>query len=169
MMNNFLTRSDPKWLLKNRGTNLFKPIKRLFRGFSQNFGQSSETRYSTTAQVSTPVSQQRGLLLLLGFVHLNQSFPVESPTHQPRWPSPAQNKQLEQDKNFRQEFDIKKRASCLENVLKPSELVLNTIKCCYVIPFVKDPLLLFKKNNRLAHDNSKFVEDAINDYLTTIV
>lgn len=113
--------------------------------------------------------QQRGLLLLLGFVHLNQSFPVESPTHQPRWPAPAQNKQLEQDKNFRQEFDIKKRASCLENVLKPSELVLNTIKYCYVIPFVKDPLLLFKKNNRLAHDNSKFVEDAINDYLTTIV
>lgn len=54
-----------------------------------------------------------------------------------------------------------------ENILKPSELVLSTVKYGYVIPFVHEPPSIHLKNNRSALENSTFVLEAIEELKMT--
>ncbi|VDI49054.1 Hypothetical predicted protein [Mytilus galloprovincialis] len=58
---------------------------------------------------------------------------------------------------------LKDHVQFWEDSLKPSELVLSTVKFGYVIPFIQEPPSVYLNNNRSAFNNSSFVLKAITE------
>jgi hypothetical protein len=46
-----------------------------------------------------------------------------------------------------------------------NNFVLETLKKGYVIPFLENPVKMFKKNNRSAMKNAEFVDQAVNEFI----
>ena len=134
----------------------------------------TSARKVTTQDSSTMdfASTARDQVISQDPVRISQELLQDQQPSAHQWHNPSLTEQVEYSlEACTYEYTIEKKvknrlrdhADFWENTLKPSELVLSTVKFGYVIPFTQEPPQKILKNNRSAFDNSDFVLKAITE------